>query len=314
MNVDVAASIKARLLNQAKARREDFGRTLTRFAAERLLYRLGASPARERCLLKGASLLGVWLPDPYRATRDVDVLASGPSDAGTIRALLQDICAIPCPEDGIQFDLSKLTIGPIRPDQEEAGTRARFLAFLGTARITVQVDLGFGDAVVPEEIEYPTMLDRLPAPRLRAYPREASIAEKFEAMVKLGTQNSRMKDFHDLWALSTSFAFDGPRLCQAVAACFERRATPWTADAPAVLTPAFYLAAEPAARWSHYLASGAVLVLPPASFDVIGESIRRFLRPVRDQVVAEEPFAGMWPAGGPWSSTARPESETTRQP
>lgn len=128
-------------------------------------------------------------------------------------------------------------------------------------------------------------------------------------MVKLGTRNSRMKDFHDLWALSTSFAFDGPRLWRAVAACFESRATPWTPDAPAVLTPAFYQRAEPVARWSHYLASGAVLVPPPASFDVIGESIMRFLSPVRDRIVAGEPFAGMWPAGGPWSSTARPESE-----
>ena len=108
-------------------------------------------------------------------------------------------------------------------------------------------------------------------------------------------------------ALSTSFAFDGPRVCQAVTACFERHATPWTADAPAVLTPAFYQRAEPAARWSHYLASGAVLVPPPASFDVIGEAIMRFLGPVRDRIVAGEPFADMWPAGGPWSSAIRTE-------
>ena len=200
MNPGVAASIKTRLLNQAKAHGEEFERTLTRFAAERLLYRLGASTARESCLLKGASRLAVWLPDPYRVTRDVDLLASGSSDAGAIRALFTEICAAPCPEDGLRFDRSGLTVDVIRPDEEYAGKRAGFRAYLGTARIRVQVDLAFGDAVAPapEEIEYPTMLERLPVPRVRAYPREASIAEKFEAMVKLDFLNSRMKDFYDI--------------------------------------------------------------------------------------------------------------------
>lgn len=306
MNPGVAASIKTRLLNQAKAHGEEFERTLTRFAAERLLYRLGASPARESCLLKGASLLAVWLPDPYRVTRDVDLLASGSSDAGAIRALLTEICAVPCPEDGLRFDLSGLTVDVIRPDEEYAGKRAGFRAYLGTARIRVQVDLAFGDAVAPapEEIEYPTMLERLPVPRVRAYPREASIAEKFEAMVTLDTRNSRMKDFHDLWALSTSCAFEGPRLRQAIAACFERRRTAWTPAAPRALTPAFYQMSELATRWRHYLASSAVLVRPPARFDVIGERIGRFLGPVRESIVAREPFASVWPAGGPWSPVA----------
>jgi hypothetical protein len=156
MRPDLAVSIKARLLNQAKAQGEEFERTLTRFAAERLLFRLGASEARDRCILKGASLLAFWLPDPYRTTRDVDVLASGPTDDGAIRALIEEICAVACPEDGLRFDLSELVVEPIRAEEEYAGKRARFRAWLGNARIRVQLDLGFGDALAaqPEEIEY----------------------------------------------------------------------------------------------------------------------------------------------------------------
>ncbi len=185
MSRDIAASVKARLLAQAKAAGEEFERTLTRFGAERLLYRLGASTARERCLLQGASLLSVWLPDPYRVTRDVDLLAFGAADEASVRALVEEICAVPCPEDGLRFDLTAMTVEGIRVEEEYAGRRARLLAYLGTARIHVQVDVGFGDAggATREEVDYPLLLPDLPAPKVLAYPREASVAEKFETMV-----------------------------------------------------------------------------------------------------------------------------------
>ena len=196
MSPDVAASIKARLLNLAKAHGEEFERTLTRFAAERLLFRLGKSAAYDRCILKGASLLAVWLPDPYRTTRDVDVLASGPTDDAAIRSMIAEICAVACPEDGLRFDLSELVVEVNRRDEEYSGKRARFHAYLGSARMRMQLDLGIGDALAapPQEIDYPTLLEMLPAPRLRAYPRETTVAEKFEAMVKLDTANSRMRE------------------------------------------------------------------------------------------------------------------------
>jgi len=302
MSPDVAASVKARLLAQAKTRGEEFERTLVRFAAERLLYRLGASRVRERCILKGASLLAVWLPDPYRTTRDIDVLASGAADDAAIRALVEEICDVACPEDALRFDLSVLTVETIRAEEEYSGQRARFRAYLGNARINVQMDIGFGDALAahPEEIEYPTMLKALPVPRLRAYPREASVAEKFEAMVKLDTRNSRMKDFHDVWALASAFAFDGPTLLRAIAACFERRGTPWTDNVPRPLTLAFYQTPEIESRWRSYLAAGAVLVPPPAQLEVIGERIIHFLGPVRESLVTGDPFERTWPPGGPW--------------
>jgi predicted nucleotidyltransferase component of viral defense system len=302
MSPDVAASIHARLLVNAKAAGEEFERTLVRYADERILYRLGASGARDRCLIKGASLLAVWLPDPYRATRDVDLLASGDSSDEALRALLDTICEVPCPEDGLRFDLLQLRIDPIRADEEYAGKRARFRAYLGKARIAVQLDFGFGDAVSPgpEEIQYPTLLKRLPAPRIRAYPREASIAEKFEAMVKLDTRNSRMKDFHDIWALATALKFEGRVLREAIRACFARRATPWTADVPRALTQPFYAMEELSARWKSYLSAGAVMVMPPAQFDVIGARIIEFLRPIRESIIADTSFALSWMPGGPW--------------
>lgn len=299
---DVAASVRARLLNLAKSSGEEFERTLMRFAAERLLYRLGASAARDRCILKGASLLSVWLADPYRATRDVDVLASGPVDDEAIRSLVTEICGIACAEDGLRFDLSELTVEVIRADEEYAGKRARFRAFLGKARIAVHLDVGVGDAVAvaPEEVVYPTMLPTLPAPRLRAYPREVSVAEKFEAMVKLDTRNSRMKDFHDAWALAGAFAFDGATLRRAVTTCFERRGTIWTTGTPRPLTSAFYRMPELDTRWRNYLAAGAVLIPPPAQFETIGERIIQFLGPVRESILADRPFASAWQPGGPW--------------
>ena len=299
---DVAASVRARLLADAKARGEEFERTLSRFATERLLFRLGESDARDRCVLKGAGLLTVWLRDPYRATRDVDFLATGPDNDDAIRGIIQTICAVPCPEDGLQFDLTDLRLQSIRENVEYAGKRAQFIAHLGTARIKVQIDFGFGDAVAggPEPIEYPAMLNDLPAPHIHAYPRVVSVAEKFEAMVKLGITNSRMKDFHDVWALSDSFAFDGSVLRAAVIACFDRRRTEWSSEIPSALTPAFYDNSDLQVRWSAYLRSGSVLIAPSARFGVIGEGIIQFLAPVRDSIVASEEFQTKWNPGGPW--------------
>ena len=302
MSPDVAASIRARLLARAKERHEEFERTLTRFAAERWLYRLGISDARGRCVLKGASLVAAWLPEPYRVTRDIDMLAQGPADAPAIRHIIETVSTLSCPEDGLRFDLSGLTVEPIQSHGEYVGTRARFVAFLANARIRVQLDFGVGDALTtgPEDIEYPPILETLPRPRVCAYPREASVAEKFQAMVSLDTQNSRMKDFHDLWALSGALAFDAAALGRAIAACFARRGTPLTAEAPRCLTPAFYQEPRLMARWKSYLASSAVLVRPPAQFETIGERISGFIGPVCRRIADGLAPSGTWPPGGPW--------------
>lgn len=170
------------------------------------------------------------------------------------------------------------------------------------ARIHFQLDFGFGDAVVPApvEIEYPTLLPTLPPPRIRAYRREVSLAEKFEAMVTLGLRNSRMKDFHDVWALSSAFSFESALLSEAVAACFERRGTAWTEEPPHVLGTAFYENNDLRERWAAYLSSDAFRNAPPTVFTAIGERVREFLGPVRDGIAGGESFSRHWKPGGPW--------------
>ncbi|MGH9320524.1 MAG: nucleotidyl transferase AbiEii/AbiGii toxin family protein [Vicinamibacteria bacterium] len=302
MSPDIAASIKARLLNKAKQREEEFEFFLVRFACERFLFRLGVSEMRDRCTLKGAGLLTLWFEEPYRGTRDVDLLASGESDEAAVRAIMERICRVPCPEDALVFDLATLTISPIRDEQEFAGQRAILHAHLGKARIRLQVDFGFGDAVTiePEDAELPTLIDRLPAPVVRTYPKVATVAEKFEAMVQLGRRNSRMKDFHDLWALSQAFAFDGAELRAAIAGCFERRGTGWTSEVPDALTPAFYSDADVQSRWRSYRRSSRFVTPPPERLEQVGERLRAFLGPVRESIMASAPFETHWPAGGSW--------------
>jgi hypothetical protein len=300
---NISASIKARLLAREKEPGEEFELFLVRYACERFLYRLGASALRDRCTLKGGGLLTIWLDNPHRATRDLDFLASGASDEAGIRTVVETICGVPCPEDGLTFDIDGLVIYPIRAEEEYPGQRAVLLARLGTAKIRLQLDFGFGDAVTPGPVEsdYPTLIESLPVPNVRIYPRVVMVAEKFQAVVHLSYRSSRMKDFHDIWALSQAFPFNGAELRTAIARCFERRATEWTIEVPDPLTPRFYANPDLTSRWQDYLRSGGLRAAQPPSFEEIGEGIRAFLGPVRDSIVAGKPMETHWPPGGPWT-------------
>ena len=300
MRPNVAASIRARLLNRARAEDTNFQFLLDRYACERFLYRLGQSDLRDRFILKGASLLAVWMDEPYRSTRDLDLLAFGASDEGEIRGVVESICGVQCFEDSLTFDVDSLRVSPIREGHLYEGRRVRLRAFLDRARATVLIDIAFGDAVTPERVTMPTLLEELPAPDLLAYPLVSVIAEKFEAMVQLGIRNSRMKDFYDIWALSETFDIDGSELVEAVERCFERRRTRWTADVPDALTVAFYANSERGRRWRAYSNQGNLLSPPPRSFEDIGLRIREFLGPVRERILYREDFEMKWPGGGPW--------------
>lgn len=304
MSPDVAASIKARLLAEAKRRDEEFELVLVRYACERFLYRLGASELRGRFTLKGAGLLTLWMPDPYRATRDVDLLASGSPDETAVRRSMETICRVPCPEDGLVFDLDSLSLAPIREEQKYAGLRAVMRTHLGKAKIRLQVDFGFGDvlSVPAEEASLSTLIDRVPAPRLLAYPRVASVAEKLQAMVQRGRGNSRMKDFHDIWALTEALVFDGAPLREAIVQCFARRNTAWTPEVPDALTPAFYEDPDVGARWEAYLRRSLFRTPPPRAIQEVGDRIREFFGPLRESILARAAFERYWPAGGPWRS------------
>lgn len=249
---NIGASVRQRLLNLAHARGQPMELLLTRYALERLLHRLSLSPHRERFVLKGAMLLATWFDEPHRATRDVDLLGFGDAAQDALLATFREIMAVEL-DDGVSFDLKGLRIEAIREEVEYGGSRLRTTAALGGARIPITVDIGFGDAVEPgvEEIDLPVLLD-MPSPHLRAYPPETVIAEKFHAMVVLGRANSRMKDYYDVWMLTSSFELEPERLRQAIAATFARRKTEVPADIPDGLSDVFSADAGKQRQWDAF--------------------------------------------------------------
>ncbi len=237
---NVGASVRARLLGRSRVERTDFQILLTRYALERLLYRLSQSPHRDRFVLKGAMLFVTWVEDPFRPTRDLDFLGYGENSPDAIGGVFREICGQPVDDDGVEFDIGAITAVPIREDVEYGGIRVRTSATIAGARVPIQVDIGFGDAVTPGPVEivYPPLLDA-PAPRLRAYPVTTVVAEKFQALVQLGIANSRLKDFYDLWLIAQTFEFDRVSLAEAVRQTFARRETMLPTEnrsVPAMLT------------------------------------------------------------------------------
>lgn len=251
---NVGASVRARLLTVAKTSNQTFDLVLTRYVLERVLYRLTQTPHRDRFALKGALLVTTWFADPHRPTRDADLLGFGDSGPEAMLAVFREVCAVPM-DDGVTIDPRTLRIDRIRDELEYGGLRLRAVARVGGAQVAVTIDIGFGDSVAPglEEIDLPVFLD-FPAPRLRAYARETVIAEKFQAMVMLGRANSRMKDFYDVWVLSRTYKFDGPRLSAAIAATFERRKTAVPFDVPDALTSEFARDSAKQAQWRAFVA------------------------------------------------------------
>ena len=295
---NIGASVRARLLDRARTERSDFQILLTRYALERLLYRLSVSPYRDRFILKGAMLFVTWVDDPFRPTRDLDLLGHGDNDAESIAETFRMICSQRVADDGVTFDVAALTAAPIREEVEYGGVRVRTTATIAGARVPIQVDIGFGDVITPEavEIDYPVLVDA-PAPRLRAYPVETVVAEKFEALVTLGIANSRLKDFYDLWAISRTFEFRQADLFKAIQRTFERRGTALPTDVPIGLTDEFSRAW--AVQWRAFLGRDRMAGAPDM-FDVIIADLHVFLMPLAGGLNEGR----TWPPSGPWSPGA----------
>jgi predicted nucleotidyltransferase component of viral defense system len=286
---NMGASVRARLLNLARERNQPNDLLLTRYVLERLLYRLSTTRHRERFVLKGAMLMTTWFKDPFRPTRDLDLLGFGDPDPQAMLAVFREICAVEA-DDGVTFDGEGLTVDLIREELEYGGLRLKTNATIGGARVRIVIDIGFGDAIEPgaTELELPVLLD-LPAPRLRAYPRETVIAEKFQAMVALGRANSRMKDLYDIWLLSRTYEFKGDALARAIAATFTRRKTPIPVDLPFALTRAFADDRAKQQQWSSFVESiGGEL---PLLADVVGD-LAAFLMPQAVAALKLEEAAG----------------------
>jgi len=300
---NLAASVRQRLLNLSRQRGEDFNLILNRYAVERLLYRLSLSAEADLFILKGATLFAVWTGRAHRPTRDLDLLGHGDASAQRIAGLFQRLCEMEVEPDGLHFDPASIRVEEIREDQEYGGQRVKLVAMLGAARIDVQTDIGFGDVVTPAatRIEYPTLLE-LPAPMIRAYPRETAVAEKLHAMVALGMLNTRMKDFYDVRLLAGQFAFEGATLAKAIKATFVRRGTPIPTAAPTALTSEFSTDRDRVAYWKGFLRRSG-LEAATLELDRVVEDLRGFLIPPMFAAAAEVPFEKSWPAGGPWSTS-----------
>ncbi len=277
MNKDLAASVRARLLNIAKAQGADFNQILVRFALERILYRLSQSAHADHFLLKGALLFTLWYDMPHRTTRDADLLGFGASDLESITQTFRDIASVKV-DDGIVFDPASVSVEDIRKDAGYAGARVLITGEIAKARCKTQIDIGFGDAVTPGPVHavYPVLIADLPAPRLRTYPVYTVISEKLHAIALLGITNSRLKDYLDLRVLLDREALNANTLARAIAATFIRRGMPVPAVLPIGLTDEFATDSSRQAMWHAFLKKNEITITPLP--DVVAK-LRAILEP-----------------------------------
>lgn len=300
---NLPASIRARLLAHSRANDEDFGRTLLRYGVERFLFRLSLHSRRDRFVLKGAMLFTTWSEGAHRTTGDLDLLGYGAPDPITMRGILAEICAISVPEDGLSFDVDSIAVEAMREQDTYQGVRIKLLARLDKAAIRLQVDVGFGDAVhpAPKRSSFPCLLPNMGVPAILAYPPETVIAEKFEAMVRFGEADSRLKDFNDIWAISNMFEFDMTTLVQAVIGTFRRRGTEVPRSMPFALTAAFANVEGKRNMWDAFLRRSPPAVTPPP-LDYLLADLRRFLGPVLAASTRPGKARGVWNSRRGWTT------------
>jgi predicted nucleotidyltransferase component of viral defense system len=303
-----AASVRQRLLNYARSSGQDLNFVLRTFAMERLLYRLSRSPYVDNFVLKGAMLFKLWTGDFYRQTRDIDVLAFKSETIDSLNAVFQEISQISFADDGLTYLSDTVNVNTIREEQQYGGLRVTLTAMLGAAKIHLQVDCGFGDAITPDPVvtDFPTLLD-FPAPQLRTYPKETVVAEKFEALVRLGMANSRMKDFYDLWSLAYDFPFSGQIIASAIQNTFSRRKTPFPTGTPEAFQASFIQNPLKLTQWQAFVRKTR-FVKVEKDFGKTIDLVRSFLLPPIDSIVKTKSFEMTWSAGGPWLDKKSPQN------
>jgi predicted nucleotidyltransferase component of viral defense system len=295
--VNIAASVRQRLLNRARNDHRPFSELLQYYAMERFLYRMSQSPHADRFILKGALMLRVWRSPEFRPTMDIDMLGKANNEVTGIVAQIRDILSVEVLPDGLVFAPDSIQAERITENADYEGIRIRFRGVLDSAKVTMQIDIGFGDIVFPgpESSDMPTMLD-FPAPRLQCYSRESAIAEKFEAMVKLRELNSRMKDFYDIWMLSRQFDFEGEKLAEAIRLTLDRRGTTLPAEI-AAFSERFI--EDKQVQWRAFTRKLKQEHLP-TSFDDVASVVKMFLGPIASAVSFRTSPPDRWEAPGPW--------------
>ncbi|MDB6078803.1 MAG: hypothetical protein JWO82_2550 [Akkermansiaceae bacterium] len=298
---NVAASIRDRLLNLHRSSGTEYQRLMNQYALERLLYRLSVSEHRDGFLLKGAMLFTVWEGAPHRMTKDLDLLGFGDPGVAGITEKFRDLSVLAVADDGLSFDAGSVQGGEIREGASYPGVRITMKAMMGAARINLQIDIGFGDSCRdPEEVVVPSLLG-MPAPQLRAYRRETVVAEKLEAINLLGLQNTRLKDYFDLWFLGSRFDFDGKVLAAAIAATFARRGSKFPDGKPRGLSEEFWTDVRQITAWKGFWNKSNVDG-PMPSLEEVTRFIAEFVgQPLREAAVPKG-WAGKWTTGGPWSA------------
>ncbi len=297
---NIVASVRQKLINLSNKRGEDPNLVFIRYAIERLLYRLSCSRQSSKFVLKGAMLWAVWAGKPYRPTKDLDLLGFGDASAKAIRVIFSEICKVTVEPDGMTFNPETIRITEIREELEYPGQRVKLESRLGNARINIQINIGFGDSIIPApiEIDYPTLLD-MPSPHIKAYPIETVVAEKLETIVSKGVLNSRMKDFYDLRILSQEFEFDGGNLSNAIKATFERRGTGIPIECPIAFTEEFYANPDKQQQWQAFLRTSKLEDVNLKLKEVV-KDIEKFLQPPLTAVAGNDSLAKKWIAGGVW--------------
>lgn len=254
MTKNIGESVRSRLKNIAIKEGSDFNAILIRYGLERLLYRIGESDYSNQFLLKGALLFNLWYDMPHRPTKDIDLLGFGDNDLAYIKQTFSQICSISA-DDGIKFLSESVTVDTIKKDGGYTGARVELFGELAKARIKIQIDIGYGDAVTPGPIDahYPVLLNDLPVPKIRIYPIYTVIAEKLHAIALLGMANSRLKDYLDLYVLLSNEQLDNQILAQAIQATFTRRGMAIPDELPIGLTDEFANDSSRNAMWKAFL-------------------------------------------------------------
>lgn len=292
---NVAASVRARLLNLSRADGVPLNALLEQYATGRFLYRLARSQHRERFVLKGAQLFRIWEAERHRPTRDLDLLGYGDATEEAIQGVFTELTQMSIePPDGLEW--GEVAVAPIRDDVVYGGVRATLPVHLEGARLSLQIDVGFGDAITPGAVEeeWHELLD-FPGASLLVYPPETVVAEKLEAAVSLGIDNSRMKDFYDLHWLQAHLSFDGRILTEAVSNTFTRRDTAIPDKAPIAFTAEFSSDEKKRLQWSAFVRKGR---LPEMTLAEVITDLSSFLVPVLKQVASEL----VWTPKGRWES------------
>lgn len=303
---NVAASVRQRLLNRARALGTDYNQLLVRYAIERFLYRLATSPHRGTFVLKGAMLFAVWDGSPHRPTQDLDLLGFGERSENRLVDLFREVCSLPVEDDGLRLDPASVRAEEIRPNDDYGGIRVTVTGDVGGAVVRVRIDVGFGDAVTPAAIdaEYPAILDGLPRASLRVYPRETVVAEKLEAIAKLGMLNTRFKDYYDLYYLSHAFEIDGATLTTAIMAAFTHRGTQIPDGLPVGVTATFALDPTKQTQRQAFRRRLGDQQSPESLAETI-TALTRFIAPPLGAASNRTTFERVWTPAGQWGSHRR---------